>query len=53
MFNNRKTEGAPISAVSSEGDKSTFVHPHTREPLTPVITKSTHPLIPLSISSLL
>ena len=24
MFNNRKTEGAAISAVSSEGDKSTF-----------------------------
>jgi len=24
MFNNRKTEGAPISAVSTEGDKSTF-----------------------------
>jgi cytoskeletal protein CcmA (bactofilin family) len=24
MFNNRKTEGAPISAVSAEGDKSTF-----------------------------
>ena len=31
MFNNRKTEGAPISAVSSEGDKSTFVaSPHPR-----------------------
>ena len=24
MFNNRKTEGASISALSSEGDKSTF-----------------------------
>jgi cytoskeletal protein CcmA (bactofilin family) len=25
MFNNRKTEGAPISAVSTEVDRSTFV----------------------------
>ena len=33
MFNNRKTEGAAISAVSSEGDKSTFgASPNPRNP---------------------
>ena len=31
MFNNRKTEGAPISAVSTEVDRSTFVAHNPRD----------------------
>jgi cytoskeletal protein CcmA (bactofilin family) len=33
MFNNRKTEGAPISAVSSEGDKSKSTFGASQNPL--------------------